>query len=95
MIFALFWRNVHINDTLGNYVVNRTGLIFFESMCFDILSICFGHQQFIASFLVDFLCYFCVAFLCLLLGNINLAANIDRQLMFYVINMERVQYGAH
>jgi len=56
--------------------------IIFESLfrfeVFRYFGICFGHQQFIASFLVDFLCYFCVAFLCifcvLFLGNINFAA---------------------
>jgi len=92
MIFALFWHNVHINDT-RNYVVNRkgVGISGSEKYCRthidgDILVQLFWASNLLPSlfflFLVAFLCYFCVAFLCYFFGNINFPSNIDRRLTY-------------
>jgi len=67
-------------------------------MCFDIWAFVLGTNNLLPLFWLTFYVIFALHFYVFCVysfGNINLAANIDRQLMFYVINMERVQYWAH
>lgn len=92
MIFALFWHNVHINDT-RNYVVNRKGVgnRALEYIGTYIgLDITLGAFVFGIKFIAPYFSYFwwlfyvvfALHFYVTRFGNINFTSNIDRRLAF-------------